>query len=181
MAISKVVLSASKNAAPGFEGFFGWLAATHPELFARAQAALPSYATNYGKNRSGAKITMAGLGATDSVIQDVSLPDFSGQAFNFGVTDSTPLPTSGFADTIANTVKALASSILPVIGQQKILNVQLDRAKAGLPPLDTSGLIDPNSGLAVGLNKGTQNTFLIIAGIGAAALIGHALLKGKRR
>lgn len=186
---TKIVLSPRKGAAPGFPGFFGWLAATHPQLYAMSQAALPNRATQYGKSGAGARLAgpslvmpgMHGMGATDSVIQDVSGPDFSGQAFNFGVTDSTPLPTSNFSDTIANTVKALATSILPAIGQQKILNVQLDRAKNGLPPLDTTGLIDPNSGLAVGLNKGTQNTFLMIAGIGAAALIGHALLKGKRR
>lgn len=182
MTTKKVVLSAKKGAAPGFPGFFGWLAATHPELYARAQAALPDYATQYGKSGNGANINvMAGLGAlgADDVLQDVSAPDFSGQAFNFGITDSTPLPTSNFADTIANTVKTLASSILPVIGQQKILDVQIQRAKAGLPPLDTSQLSDA-AGLNVGLTSSTQKTFLMVAGLGAAALIGMSLLKHRR-
>lgn len=182
MATKKVVLSAKKGAAPGFPGFFAWLADTHPELYSRAQVALPYYATNYGKSGGNApNIAVAGLGAlgADDVLQDVSAPDFSGQAFNFGITDSTPLPTSNFADTIANTVKALATSILPVVGQQKILDVQIQRAKAGLPPLDTSQLSDA-AGLNVGLTSSTQKTFLMIAGVGAAALIGMSLLKHRR-
>lgn len=182
--LKKVVLSAKKGAAPGFPGFFGWLAATHPELYNRAQVALPSYATWYGGSGSGANINVPGLGrlgADDSsVLQDVAAPDFSQSAFSIGITDSTPLPTSNFADTIANTVKTLASSILPVIGQQKILDIQLQRAKAGLPPLDTSALNDA-AGLHVGLTSSTQKTFLMIAGIGAAALIGMSLLKKHRR
>lgn len=198
MATKKVVLSAKKGAAPGFPGFFGWLAATHPQLYSRVQVALPSYATNYGKNGGSASQLagpslvhgpslvprgMGGLGA-DEGLTTFAAPDLTAlsnpQAFNFGATDSTPLPTANFSDTIANTIKTLASSILPAIGQQKLLDVQLQRAKAGLPPLDTTGYTD-NAGINVGLNTGTQKTFLMIAGIGAAALIGHSLLKGKRR
>src|SRR5258705_3879780 len=33
-----------EGAAPGWAGFFGWLAATHPKFYDYARAALPNYA-----------------------------------------------------------------------------------------------------------------------------------------
>jgi hypothetical protein len=43
-----------------------------------------------------------------------------------------------FFSTIADTVKTVAPSIFQIQSQKKILDVQLERARQGLPPLQTS-------------------------------------------
>ena len=43
-----------------------------------------------------------------------------------------------FFSTIADTVKTVAPSIFQIQSQKKILDVQLERAKQGLPPLQTA-------------------------------------------
>lgn len=174
-----VTLRAKAGAAPGFAGFFGWLAATHPDLYSRAMAVLPNAANQYGIGASGSHL--AGLGDDSAAIQDLGMPDLSqlSQAGSFGITDSTPLPTTSFADTIANTVKSLANTVLPLISQKQILDVQLQRAKNGQPPLDTSAYF-ANAGMNVGLNSSTQKTFLMMAMIGGAAFVGYSFLKHKR-
>ena len=100
-----------------------------------------------------------------------------GQAATEGITDSTPLPTSSGSSMIADTLTKLATAFVPLYGQKKILDLQIERARQGLPPLDTSNIIDPNAGLNVGLTKGTQNTVLMVAGLGLAALLLMKLVK----
>jgi hypothetical protein len=190
----KITLRPKAGAAPGFPGFFGWLAATHPDLYSIALAKLPAQVSNWttGIGAPGAHLSgiyghggnLAGLGDDPNItpIAPVDLSQLftiSTQASTEGATDSTPAPTTSFSDTIANTIKTLANGILPILGQQKILNVQLDRAQKGLPPLDTTGYVD-NTGLNVGLTSSTQKTFLMIAGIAGAALLAHSFLKRSR-
>lgn len=67
--------------------------------------------------------------------------------------------------------------ILPAIiatdAQRRILGVQLERARAGLPPLDVSGY---GAAVQVGLDPATRNMLLI----GGAALAAFLLLRRSR-
>ena len=53
-----VVLRPRKDAAPGWPGFFGWLAATHPQLYNYARVSLP----NYVEDRQGISSAGSQLG-----------------------------------------------------------------------------------------------------------------------
>lgn len=209
-----VMMRVKDGAAPGWPGFFGWLAAAHPKFYDYARVSLPnivedrqSYAAS-GAGFSGydpasglpmysdaldrggdpASELMNGLGAADPALQDFSAPDLSNiaamslpQSMTEGITDSTPLQTTVQNNTIASTLAQAASAFLPLYQQQQVFKAQLDRAKAGLPPLDTSSVIDSNAGLNFGINPATQKTLLTFAGIAAAALLAHKLLGRSRR
>lgn len=166
------------GAAPGFPGFAAWVAATHPELYNYLRVSLPDYIGDIEGPRSGA----LSLGAIDPgliTVDPITLPAFrfdtSGPA---ALADNTG-PTTSIWAQITDTVKNAAAVILPTIQQQKLLNVQLDRAKAGLPPLDLSRYESASQGLNVGINRSTQTTLLMIAaGVAGVFLLSKVL--GKR-
>jgi hypothetical protein len=85
-------------------------------------------------------------------------------------------PKSVFDQFVTSVTKA-AAAILPLAQQQKVLNLQLKRAQAGLPPLNVGAYIDPNQGFNVGLGAGTQKTLLYLGGGLAAAWILTRVLK----
>ncbi len=66
-----------------------------------------------------------------------------------------------------------ATTVLMTDAQRRLLNIQLERARAGLPPLDSSqyGL-----GVSVGIGADTQRMLLI----GGAVLLGMFLLMRRR-
>lgn len=208
-----VMMRVKEGAAPGWPGFFGWLAAVHPRFYDYARVSLPNIVEDrqsftspgsqlgYFDSATGiprgavalarggdpASEVMNGLGADEGLTQ-IAAPDLSAianltlpQSATEGITDSTPMQTTVQNNTIASTLANAAAAFLPLYQQQQVFAAQLARAKAGLPPLDTSAVINPNSGLNVGLNPATQKTLLIFAGIGAAALLAHKLLGRSRR
>lgn len=68
----------------------------------------------------------------------------------------------------------LAQGALTIDQQQKLNQLNMQRAAQGLPPIDSAQYA---SGVQVGLSNSTQNTLLIGAGILAAALIIPRLMK----
>lgn len=82
----------------------------------------------------------------------------------------------GTAQTILSTVKDLISVGLPLYQQNKLFELQLQRAKQNLAPLDTSAIAD-SSALRVGVDSQTRNTGLIIGGSIAAGLLALALIR----
>lgn len=133
----KVLLKARKNAAPGYAGFVGWLAATHPDLYARVEATDPRTVLGL-RNRQNPAQTLMG--------------------------DETAAPSKTALQQFVDTVVSAGAAVLPLVQQQKVLKMQLERAKQGLPPLDVGSYIDPNAGLNVGINPGTQKTLLWLGG-----------------
>lgn len=102
-----------------------------------------------------------------------------------GLGDVNPLQTASEAPTsksLVDTIKDIANVVGQAYltreqmqAQQQILNVQLQRAQQGLPPLaidpQTYGLPQPSIG--VSLDSGTKTTLLWIAGgLGVALLLG---------
>ena len=177
-----VIVRPKPGAAPGLPGFLGWVAATHPELYNYIRVSLPDYVGDIEGPRSGAMM----LGAIDAPalsVDPISLP-----TPNFTFDQATPVataantgPTSSVWSQITDTIKNAAAVILPTIQQQKLLGVQLDRAKAGLPPLDLSRYESASQGLNVGVNASTQRTLLYL-GLGLGAIyLASTLFKHRSR
>lgn len=136
------------NLPPGVPGLVRWIKLAHPAIYSKLSARL-------------ANAPLRGLGLTDPNATAVTVAD-SGKP--------------GIAQTILSSVKDLISVGLPLYQQQKLFDLQLKRAQAGLAPLDTQAISDA-SAVRVGVDSSTRNTGLIIAGVGAAALLGFALLR----
>lgn len=151
------------NLPPGVPGLVRWIKAAHPTIYrslgARLAVARP--------------VRLAGLGLASPS------DDLSEVKVNVTkIADSAPAGSS-IANTILSTVKDLVTVGLPLYQQQKVFDLQLSRAKAGLAPLDTQALSDA-SALRVGVDSGTRNTGLMIAGILAVGGIAWALLRRAR-
>ncbi len=102
---------------------------------------------------------------------------------NYGMGLDAPSPTLAVAaaqpstaQTILNTVKELLPGALSMYQQNKLFDLQIKRAQQNLPLVDTSAIADA-SALRFGVDSSTQNTVMIAVGVGAAALLGFALLR----
>lgn len=136
----KVILKARVGAAPGLPGFVGWLAATHPALYNRVAVSVP--------NQLNAIESMGASGSHLMGDAPTTAPSVSGTALQ----------------QFVSTVAQAGAAVLPLIQQQKVLKLQLQRAQQGLPPLDVGAYIDPNAGLNVGINPATQKVLLWLGG-----------------
>lgn len=144
-------LSSSPKSAPGYgtgmRGFFAWMAVKNPRLYAYAVPAI--------KTRSA----LSGLGITGDAATAAA-----------SVSESGPVAPS-IADKIKDILVGVSQAYLTsqqLKAQKEVLDVQLRRAQAGLPPLDINmqqyGLTPTAQ---VGLTSDTKN--LLIWG-GAAVL-----------
>lgn len=151
---AKVVRSSSPKAPPrayppGIKGVFAWMSARNPQLHSRVLAVMKSP-------------QMAGLGITSDSAEVT-------------VAAATPAPASpSVLDKLQQMLTSAGQLYLTneqLKQQKKILDMQLQRAQAGLPPLDIDvtkyGLPGPQIG--VGLNPQTQ-TLLIWGAVGLAAV-----------
>lgn len=85
----------------------------------------------------------------------------------------------GTFSKIMTGISDAASKLLPLVQQQQEFQAQLKRAKAGQAPLDLDTYTG-NTGYRVGMTTDTSKTLLMVAGIGAAALLGWKLLGSRR-
>jgi hypothetical protein len=142
------VAVAPTGPARGGRGFFNWLKVAQPRIWKATML------------RVGDAEGLAGLGLTDP------------NAATTAVSDA-PVSNS-LADKIKDIVFGVSQAYLTaqqLSAQKKVLDMQLSRAKAGLPPLDLDlqqyGLTGPQ--VSVGLSSQTQ-TLLIIGVVGIAAV-----------
>ena len=213
---TKVMLRPRAGSAPGWPGFFGWLAATNPSMYNYVRVSLPNVVEDrqgftsagsqlgwynprfmnsaQGRNLNGFRVnerfSNSGEGRNLSGLGDVTslAPSYASataawragtlnQSATEGVTDSTPMPTTTLSTQIISVLSKAAASFLPLYSQKQLLDVQITRARQGLPPLDTSQYESASQGLNVGLNRSTQSTFLMVAGLAAAAFVAVKLIK----
>lgn len=120
----KVILQADNTKAPGFPGFFSWLANAHPSLYDQIRVRFPNLSL-YEQWTNPAPF----LGASDALTP-------------IDVTAQTMSPVSAASpsifDQIVSSLSSLAPTVIATVDQQKIFNAQLGRAQSGLPPLNTS-------------------------------------------
>jgi hypothetical protein len=157
-------IPAKKDATPGWPGFLGWVAATHPKLYNMMIASDPDTLMMLDQQRHSASV-LSGLGLLDP---DATAP---------GSTVASPTTGGSAMEQFVAMVSRAGAAILPLVQQQKILNIQLKRAQAGQAPLDVGAYIDPNAGMNVGMTPGTQKTLLYLGGGLAAAWIITRVIK----
>lgn len=139
----------------GARGLLDWVKQYQPYLFKYIQKNLPAGVA------SGMGIGMLGDDSTDSAPTTTATPDWSA--------------------TLQSLVGAFGTAYLTktqVDAQTQIFNAQLERAKAGLPPLaiDPTQFGLPAPTVNLGLSSGTSQLFIYG---GAAALLVY-LLKGRK-
>lgn len=83
-------------------------------------------------------------------------------------------PSESWFDSLTRLLPSLAATYQ----QKQLLDVQVERARQGLPPLNTSQY-SSNFGVNVGVSPDTQK-LLIYAGLGLAALFVFSTLSKKR-
>jgi len=158
----KVTLRASTTLAPGFPGFLAWLAGAHPNLYNVIKVQYPNLSlyTQYGNPG-----TLLG--------QDTSLSPINVTATMLPAYQPAATPASGgFFSDLASSLATLAPTVLATVDQQNIFNAQLSRAKAGLPPLNTSSYGLPSM-------QGAVNT-LMLPVIVIGGLVAFLIFRRKR-
>lgn len=151
--MTTVKVPVATHAARGYPGFVGWLAKVHPDVYNRVIATIPD--------------TVSALRTIHS---------------NGSVLHGDDPAASTRTQQFIAAVTSAATAILPIVQQQKLLKIQLERARAGQPPLDVGAYVDPNQGVNVGLNPGTQKTLLWLGGgIVGAWLLSRLLGRRGRR
>lgn len=143
---------------------------------------IPGPPTN-GLGRRRRHMPMHGLGITFdgsdvAVVQTTPPQDYAVSLETIApnvtsLVDDNTQPGETWYEALARLLPALAATEQ----QRQLLQVQTERAKAGLPPLDTSqyGL-----GVKVGLSEDSKQ-LLIYGGVALLALIGLGILKFGRR
>lgn len=136
---------------PGVPGFVQWVKRVHPHVY-RAVG-----------NRLAVMNQLQGFGlldpSKDPVVAAAEKPGVGQQALDI--------------------FKQVVEVGIPLYQQQKLFDLQLARARQNLPPLDTTAIADA-SALRVGVDTGTRNTGLMIAGVLGVAILGFALLRPRR-
>lgn len=185
----KVILRPKPGATIGWPGFFSWLSQWHPDFYNYLAVSLPNVAANTNIQAPAAQLGSLGdpasyvQGLGDTTINWLTTPAdkiFSmapPQAATDGVTNSAPQDTTSTGYSVINTIQSAVSSFLPLVTQQKLLNLQVDRAAKGLPPLDLSKYESSTQGLNVGINPATQQMLLILGGLAVAAFVVPKLLR----
>lgn len=127
---------------------------------------------------------MRGLGLTFEPLDDISIPQATPPT-DYAVTleqiapnintlvQEERAPGESWIDSLAR----LVPSILASDAQRRLLNVNIDRARQGLPPLDTSQY---GVGVNVGLTGDTQK-LVMWGAVGFAALALLGIIKLGRR
>jgi hypothetical protein len=149
------------NLPPGMKGFLSWLAMTQPRTHEKLLAKVTSP-------------SLSGLGFTAAI-----------SAVTPAVLESTAPASASTADKVKDIILTLSQGYLTVQqmnAQKKVLDLQLARAKEGLPPLNLDmqqyGLTGPQ--VTVGMSPDTKK-LLMIGGIGLGAVLLLPQLLGKRR
>jgi hypothetical protein len=162
----------------GTKGFYLWLKANQPKLYAEVV-----------RRTSSAAHSLHGFGDTITDPYTGVVYDTSGSPAPTAVNDpattatATP-PSSSLADSIKNLIMGASQIFLAkkqLDTQGEIIDTQLARAKAGLPPLNINPAsygLQPTIG--VGLTSGTQN-LVIYGGLAALALVALGIFRPRRR
>lgn len=140
----------NSNLPGGKLGFMMWTRKYMPEVYTKIISTVRDESTD-----------IAGMGDVDAITPAVP-PAVAAT--------STAPASSSWAETIKN----ITLPLLGIYQQKKILDLQLDRAKAGLSPLDIANVeqYTASNAVRVGITSDTQRTLLI----GAGVLVGGLLL-----
>lgn len=136
---------------PGMRGLFQWMRVRAPRLHAKAYPAVKASA-------------LSGIGITDDVTSAAQ------------VTTETAPVSSGIAQRIKDILMGVSQAYLTAEQmkmQKKVIDTQIARAQAGLPPLDIDlSRYGVGPSATVGISQDTQRLLLwVAAGLGAVYLV----------
>lgn len=147
--MSKIARLPISTTRVGLPGLIKWVQATHPQVYHAVASRL----------------------AVANQLQGVGILDPSTDPVSAAATSS-----PGIGAQILDTIKQLIPVAAQTYQQQKLFDLQVKRAQQNLPLYDTSAIAD-GSAFRVGVDSSTKNTALMIAGLGAAALLLFAVIK----
>lgn len=162
----------------GVRGFLKWWKAEQPGLYPKVAQLVSQRVPAAFDDYHGGNWKIAGLGQTDA-LQMLSVDPSLVSAPTVDVSDAADsgAKSTSIADTISNIVKGVSTLYLTKKQadiQQQVVNTQLQRAAAGLPPLPQSlanlGVPQVNVGL-----QGNTGIMLAIGG----GLLAFALFFGR--
>lgn len=164
----------------GVRGFLKWFRSQQPGLYAEVARHVSQKVPGAFNDYHAGNWKIAGLGQSEA-LQQLSLDPSLVKAPTVDVSDAADAgsSTSSITDTISNIVKGISTLYMTKKQadiQQQVVNTQLARAAAGLPPLpqNLANLGVPQ--VNVGLQSGT-GTWLAVGG----GLLLLAILFGRRR
>ena len=192
----------------GVRGFLKWFQTVQPGLYAKVAPEItkrvPTAFSDYhaggwrvaGLSHADAVTRLNALGSLRDTTGTGTVYDASGNPVSFNVSSGMTLPsvdvsTAANAGTTPTTTTSLISNIVSGISalymtkqqadiQQQVVNTQLARAAAGLPPLPSSLSQLGVPQVSVGLSAGT-GTGLMIAGVAVAGIFLFGMMGRKRR
>lgn len=159
------------EAGNGYPGYVNWVAQAHPEVIEEAAQRDP----NVAEALEGLGVLLPNIDLTQ--VKKTTTPVIDTSSWGKQTTSSLFDPEKWKA--VGTSLSQAGSALLPLYQQQQIMKLQLERAKQGLPPLDTSALT-AESGVQVGINPATRNTILMVAGLAVGGLLLYKFL-GKKR
>jgi hypothetical protein len=168
----------------GVRGFLQWYKRENPGIYAKAApqiaALAPRAFTNYNAGLSGLAVL---ADSTDTSLQpitvdqgNVSLP--SVDVSSAADTGSTDAGTTGIIGDIINGISQGYMTYTQAQAQQQVLNTQLARAQAGLPPLNYSL---SSSGVPTISTASSVSSWLLPAGLALGAIALFSGSRGRRR
>lgn len=169
----------------GVRGFLKWLKVEQPGIYKQVAPKVSAQVPAAFNDYHAGNWKIAGLGQSDA-LQQLSLDPSLVSAPTVDVSDAADAgaTSTSITDWIGNIVKGVSTLYMTKKQadiQQQVVNTQLARAAAGLPPLSQSlanlGVPQVN----VGLQGSTGTMLLVGAGIVAAIFVLPKLLGGRRR
>lgn len=174
--------------ATGAQGFLKWLQQFQPAVYARIAPELPRKAPQLfsdfeaaGGVAGAAARGMAGLSdsSTDLGLQPIDLSAVDtmvaptvdvADAANAGPVDSS---SASWLSSLINGVSSAFMTVSQAQTQQQIVAAQLQRAQAGLPPLN----ITPGAAGVPQISVGTSSSTILWAGAAAVGLLALFMMK----
>ncbi|MGH7144780.1 MAG: hypothetical protein ACREJ2_11730 [Planctomycetota bacterium] len=177
--------------ATGIQGFLKWLQQFQPGIYAKIAPELPRKAPQLfsdfeasGGVAGAATRALSGLADDTSALQPIditaatdttSIPTIDvADAANTGTADSS---STGWLSSLINGVSQAYLTVTQQQQQQQIVNAQLQRAQAGLPPLSITAT---QAGVPQ-ISAGSSTSKLLLIGGGVAAFALILMMSSKRR
>ncbi|MGH2855476.1 MAG: hypothetical protein ACRDLF_14940 [Solirubrobacteraceae bacterium] len=187
--------SAKTLSTPGTKGFLLWAKENIPWVYqAYAMRGVGSVVATQGTTMGDVSDFLTTdlsssslLAPTDTVDQAVAAAGGLSASVSDPASAASTAPTSSSLTSIFSGLASAVGSVFltkqQLDTQNQLVQLQLQRAQAGLPPLNVSSLGLPQLGptLNLGLSSTTQSALFWVLGIGGGVLLLSSVLGGRRR
>jgi hypothetical protein len=174
----------------GIRGYLKWLKADQPGIYRAIAPHVTQLAPDAFSNMEQSHAMGALMGMGDGTTTTFDSTDFWGNPTTVVAPTTTDVAAAANDGTSTPSITSTISNLVGAVGQiflaknqvdtlKQVNDIQLQRAQAGLPPLNTSSLSLGVPTVQVGLSKSTMTGAGIAVGL--AALLGLGFLMSRRR